>query len=125
MSALEIHGLLEDDSGAQASRMRVSVLLIAVWLTFCGAAGAFAAASQKTDGPRVVHVVVALCDNVHQGVVPVPWAIGNGQDPGKNLYWGAAYGVKTFLSRQPEWMLHARISDPAPHVLERLVFQLK
>ena len=34
-----------------------------------------------TDGqkPLVVHVVVALCDNVHQGIVPVPRLLGNGQ----------------------------------------------
>ncbi len=39
--------------------------------------------------PVVVHVVVALCDNVNQGIVPVPEAFGNGQDLGANLYWGA------------------------------------
>jgi len=43
--------------------------------------------------PLVAHVVVALCDNVHQGIVPVPRALGNGQDPSSNLYWGARYGV--------------------------------
>jgi hypothetical protein len=29
----------------------------------------------------VAPVIVALCDNLHQGIVPVPKAIGNGQDP--------------------------------------------
>jgi len=35
---------------------------------------------------RVIHILVALCDNENQGIVPVPKAIGNGQDPGNNLY---------------------------------------
>ena len=30
--------------------------------------------------PRSIHVLVALCDNVHQGIVPVPKSLGNGQD---------------------------------------------
>ena len=52
-------------------------------------------AQAQTQRPLVVHVTVALCDNEHQGIVPVPRAIGNGKDPRNNLYWGADYGVKT------------------------------
>src|SRR5437016_10158427 len=37
--------------------------------------------------PRVVHVFVALDDDQHQGVIPVPPALGNGRDPQRNLYW--------------------------------------
>lgn len=48
---------------------------------------------------RVVHVTVALCDNVNQGIVPVPTKIGNGEDAANNLYWGAAYGVKSFMRK--------------------------
>jgi hypothetical protein len=36
--------------------------------------------------PRVAHVIVALCDNEYQGIVPAPKAIGNGDDPHNNLY---------------------------------------
>jgi hypothetical protein len=36
--------------------------------------------------PRLIHVFVALADNVHQGIVPVPAALGNGDDPARNLY---------------------------------------
>ncbi|MEM6697149.1 MAG: hypothetical protein AAF599_02045, partial [Bacteroidota bacterium] len=43
---------------------------------------------------QTIHVFVALCDNVNQGIVPVPEHLGNGQDANSNLYWGAAYGVK-------------------------------
>ncbi|MCX5649382.1 MAG: hypothetical protein NTX40_09860 [Planctomycetota bacterium] len=52
---------------------------------------------------KAVAVFVALCDNAHQGIVKVPAALGNGQDPANNLYWGAAYGVKTFFSKSPHW----------------------
>jgi hypothetical protein len=52
---------------------------------------------------RVVHVFVSLCDNAHQGIQRVPAALGNGQEPRTNIYWGAQYGVKTFLDRSPHW----------------------
>jgi hypothetical protein len=71
---------------------------------------------------RVVHVIVALCDNVHQGIVPVPARIGNGDDPDNNLYWGAAFGVRTFFSRSQDWKLIERRRDVSPVVMERLVF---
>jgi hypothetical protein len=35
---------------------------------------------------RVVHVFVALADNAHQGIVPVPARLGNGDDAAANLY---------------------------------------
>jgi hypothetical protein len=72
---------------------------------------------------RVVHVIVALCDNVHQGIVPVPARIGNGDDPDNNLYWGAAFGVRTFFSRSPDWTLVTRQRAVNAFVLERLVFK--
>ena len=71
--------------------------------------------------PVVVHVVVALCDNVHQGIVPVPEALGDGQDPGSNLYWGALYGVRTYLSRSAQWT-RVHLGRPEDRrVLERIV----
>lgn len=68
--------------------------------------------------PLVVHVTVALCDNATQGIVPVPAAIGDGNDPRTNLYWGAAYGVKTWLKRE-RWTI-VRASAPHPAILERI-----
>jgi hypothetical protein len=50
-----------------------------------------------------VHVFVALADNAHQGIVPVPVALGNGDDPDRNLYWGAAFGVRTFFHKSADW----------------------
>jgi hypothetical protein len=73
--------------------------------------------------PRTVHAFVALADNVHQGIVPVPAKLGNGDDPAHNLYWGAAAGVKTFFSRSAEWELLSCTQKPKPEVLERCVFR--
>jgi hypothetical protein len=73
--------------------------------------------------PRVVHVFVALADNAHQGIVPVPARLGNGDDPERNLYWGAGYGVKTFFARSAEWRLETSQMRPKAAVLERCVFR--
>ncbi len=71
---------------------------------------------------RVAHVVVALCDNVHQGIVKVPAAIGNGQDPEHNLYWGAGCGVRHwFTKKSGEWTLLKKWAKPEGHILERVV----
>lgn len=72
---------------------------------------------------KVIHVIVALCDNEHQGIVPVPAKIGNGEDPANNLYWGAAYGVKTFFSKSADWKLLSRTFNPGSNILERCVFK--
>jgi hypothetical protein len=91
--------------------------------------------------PRVIHVFVTLCDNTHQQIVPVPPQLGNGEDPGANLYWGALYGVKTYFGKSGNWLLLETIQTPSPApkparwdwlpvkttavkaVLERCVFQ--
>ena len=72
---------------------------------------------------RVIHVLVALCDNATQGIVPVPAKIGNGGDPANNLYWGCAYGVSTFMKKQSGWRLVQSYKNPAPEIYERLVFK--
>ena len=75
--------------------------------------------------PIVVHVVVALCDNRHQGIAPVSAKLGNGRDPGNNLYWGAMYGVRTFLSRKAGWTIAAK-DLPAPgQVLDKIILHGK
>ncbi len=79
--------------------------------------------TDAVKGWRKIHVFVALCDNVHQGIVPVPAAIGNGQDPARNLYWGCGSGVKTYFTRSAAWRRLAVVPHPKPHVLERLIFQ--
>lgn len=71
---------------------------------------------------KTFHVFVALCDNEYQGIVPVPKAIGNGQDPKNNLYWGCGYGIKTFFTNSKEWK-KVKIIKIDSVILERIVFQ--
>ncbi|WP_228422384.1 hypothetical protein [Chryseobacterium aurantiacum] len=71
---------------------------------------------------KTIHVLVALCDNKYQGIVPVPEKIGNGQDPDQNLYWGAGYGVRTYFKKSKDWkFLKSEKKDSIR--MERLVFQ--
>jgi hypothetical protein len=72
-----------------------------------------------------ISVIVSLVDNVSQGIVPVPAKIGNGDDPRNNLYWGAAYGVKTFLSKADGWRNLGCEKNINDTVLERCRFAWK
>jgi hypothetical protein len=71
----------------------------------------------------VIHVFVALADNVHQGIVPVSPSLGDGDNPKTNLYWGAAFGVRTFFSKNPNWQLVSVVQNPKSSVLERCIFK--
>jgi hypothetical protein len=73
--------------------------------------------------PLVVHIVVALCDNQHQGIVPVPAELGNGQDPGHNLYWGARYGVFNFLQHQAHWEYVLQPALPDEGILDAVILR--
>ncbi|MEZ5307381.1 MAG: hypothetical protein R2684_09575 [Pyrinomonadaceae bacterium] len=73
----------------------------------------------------VVHVIVALCDNENQGIVPVPAKLGNGEDPSRNLYWGAAFGVKTYFSKSSSWTSLGELKAPKDEILERIAFRHK
>jgi hypothetical protein len=78
-----------------------------------------------SNNARTIHIIVALADNEHQGIVPVPSALGNGDDPSRNLYWGALYGVKTRFSDNKDWKLiesQKKINDV---ILSRLIFKHK
>ena len=72
---------------------------------------------------RVIHVFVALADNVNQGIVPVSASLGNGDNPVTNLYWGAAFGVRTFFSRNKDWELLSVTRNPTATILERCIFR--
>ncbi len=78
-----------------------------------------------SNNAKVIHVLVALCDNVNQGIVPVPAFLGNGEDTVKNLYWGAAYGVKTYFSNSKNWTKISTVANPKDNVLERIIFKHK
>lgn len=100
--------------------MRCSCLSIAAGLAFISQA-LFA----QTNGLRTIHVFVALADNEHQGIVPVAAKLGNGEDAEHNLYWGSAYGVKTFFSHSPDWERVTCGLKPKAEVLERCVFKYR
>jgi hypothetical protein len=80
-------------------------------------------ADSASGKPLVAHVIVALCDNEYQGIVPVPKAIGNGDDANNNLYWGAGYGVKTFFRRSPNWKTTSLAASDNPKVLDQALFK--
>jgi hypothetical protein len=73
--------------------------------------------------PLVAHVVVALCDNEFQGIVPVPASLGDGDAPQSNLYWGAMYGVRSYFRRQPGWQSVALAPTRDSRVLDRVLFK--
>ncbi|MBI2678587.1 MAG: hypothetical protein HYX28_07375 [Candidatus Koribacter versatilis] len=83
----------------------------------------FAALAGAKEAPRVIHVFVALADNDNQGIVKISRTLGNGEDAQRNVYWGSAYGVKTFFQRSPEWQLVVSVASPRDAVLERVVFK--
>lgn len=73
--------------------------------------------------PLVAHVIVALCDNKYQGIVPVPAHLGDGDDPRSNLYWGAMFGLRTYFSRMDGWS-EVEITGPQDEaVLDRVAFK--
>lgn len=77
--------------------------------------------SLLSEDKKVIRVFTALCDNDHQGIVKVPKKLGDGDDPSNNLYWGAAYGIKTWFKKSKNWELLSseKVNDI---ILERLVF---
>ena len=76
----------------------------------------------EADIPLVVHVFVPLCDNEHQGIVPVNERLGDGLNLRSNLYWGAKYGVKNHFKVLKNWKLVESFENPTNDVLERVVF---
>jgi hypothetical protein len=71
----------------------------------------------------LVHVFVALADNANQGIVPVPKTQGSGDDAERNLYWGATFGVRTFLKTSGDWKEIAAATNPSSAIAERAVFR--
>ena len=71
----------------------------------------------------VVQIIVALADNKNQWIVPVPESLGNGQELKSNLYWGALYGVKTYLTRKAGWIKLDSLKPANQRILERLILK--
>src|ERR1043166_9657676 len=86
-----------------------------------------AATEAERNSVTLIHVFVALCDNIHQGIVPVSATLGNGDDAQRNLYWGAAFGVKTFFTKDKNWrVVNCQTGpDDGQFIIERCVFKRK
>jgi hypothetical protein len=49
--------------------------------------------------------------------------LGNGDNPKTNLYWGAAFGIRTFFSKNRDWELNSCTPNPRAGILERCIFK--
>lgn len=109
------------------ARVGVSLLLLlGLAVPASGAPPAPIALQRTARTFRVAHVLVPLCDNEHQGIVPVSKTLGDGKDLEHNLYWGAGYGFRTFFRRSPEWRELDVATKPSSNaVLQRVAFARK
>ncbi len=80
-------------------------------------------AKKAAGEPWIAHVIVPLCDNDHQGIVPVNASLGNGQNTRTNLYWGAGYGVRTHFKRSDDWMTQLDEVPASKYILDRVVWE--
>lgn len=76
----------------------------------------------KKGEPLVAHVLVPLCDNKNQGIVPTSESLGNGLDPDHNLYWMTSKGVKRYFRDLPDWKMVEDYENVREDILERVVF---
>jgi hypothetical protein len=83
-----------------------------------GLAAFYLAVNLVNAAEKTIGVFVALADNKTQGIVKVPKAIGNGEDPEMNLYWGAADGLKGCFDASKDWRrIEAVGTTEAPEIL--------
>lgn len=75
--------------------------------------------------PVVIHVLVALADSKNQWIVSVSGSLGDGQDVTNNLYWGARYGLKTFLIKNAGWKKVKLYKPENGFIIERIVLSKK
>jgi len=94
------------------------VLIIVSLLTSCLSLNA---------AEKVIHVFVALCDNESQGIQPVGKAIGDGDKPDANLYWGCSDGIQRYFSKHKLWKKlethKPQSADETSPIMRRIIFQ--
>ncbi len=73
--------------------------------------------------PLVVHVMVPLCDNENQGIVPTSPSLGNGLSLKSNLYWATSNGMKKYFIKDAAWTMLESKLDVSKDVLERVIFK--
>lgn len=108
----------------------ITSLIFILFILSCFAGNALGSTTQDRmdedvalGNPIVIQVSVALADNKHQWIVPVPASIGNGQDARTNLYWGARYGLKTYMTRDGGWKQVSTTRPADKRILERIVLR--
>lgn len=78
---------------------------------------------------KVVHLFVALCDNETQGIAPVGKAIGDGNKPDTNLYWGCSDGAQKIFAKSPYWKKlethYPQKLDPESPIMRQIIYQHK
>ena len=52
----------------------------------------------------------------------MPAALGDGQTPKTNLYWGAAFGIRTFFAKRAGYSIVSERNRPSAGVLKKTVF---
>jgi hypothetical protein len=82
-----------------------------------------AATSEVCAAEKEIRVFVALCDNATQGIIPVPAKIGNGDDPGRNLYWGCDEALPAIFKNSREWKRIKQQTSPDGVIMEHLEFR--
>ncbi len=99
----------------------MKIIVLVVCLFTCGN---FIHAAEK-----VIHVFVALCDNATQGIQPVGKAIGDGNKPDANLYWGCSDGMQRYFAKSKLWNKlethKPQSSDKTSPIMRRIIFQHK
>lgn len=77
----------------------------------------------RLKASKVIHVFVVLADNAHQGIIPVPAKIGDGDKPDDNLYWGCDEGVRAWFSHSDRWKKLGASKPSCADILDRVVFK--
>ncbi|MBK7128556.1 MAG: hypothetical protein IPM74_01060 [Crocinitomicaceae bacterium] len=80
---------------------------------------------QKAESrePLIVHTMVPLCDNAHQGIVPVSPSLGDGFNLKTNLYWATRHGMKKYFELKDEWISLNSNFIANDTILERAIFK--
>ena len=74
--------------------------------------------------PLVAHILVPLCDNTYQGIVPTTKSLGDGFNLKTNLYWATSNGIKRYFKEKRAWkMTKDIIYHQDSTILERVVFK--
>jgi hypothetical protein len=77
------------------------------------------AALVQAEGLLTVTVHVCLADRRRAKLPP---GLGDGEDPSRNLWWGARHGVETHLARTPGWSRVHVDSGGGSGAVRRVVF---